>query len=142
MVSRFFTEVINRILPAIFAFSQLGCLLASHLCTWHPGPFKTTSRPMHPAVLPLCDQARGYHQSRAGSWEPACSHLSAQSSGTELRAAPPKLRDALKTLWNALRGVNETSPLCSTSAATKVNRPTVLVQRFPGTLPVRLKLVA
>ena len=133
MVSRFFTEVINRILPAIFAFWQLGCLLASYLCRWYPGPFRPPHpRPMHLAVLPLCDQAKRRTPVQGRELGTSSSQLSTQSSSTELRAAPPKLRDTLKTLWNALNGVNGTSPLCSTLAATKVHRPTVLVR---GCLP-------
>ena len=132
-IYRLFTEGISRILPVIVAFWQLGCFLASCLRRWQSGLSKPPHpRPMHPTVLSLCDQAKWKTSVQGMELGTSSSNLSTQSSSTELRATPPKLRDTLKTLWNALKGVNETSPLCSTSAATKVHRPTVLVR---GCLP-------
>ena len=132
-IYRLFTEGISRILPVIVAFWQLGCFLASCLRRWQSGLSKPPHpRPMHPTVLSLCDQAKWKTPVQGMELGTSSSNLSTQSSSTELRATPPKLRDTLKTLWNALKGVNETSPLCSTSAATKVHRPTVLVR---GCLP-------
>ena len=79
-------------------------------------------------VLSLRSQACGTEPMQ-GTEQGACdSRHSAQSSSTELRAAPPKLKGALMAGWYALMGLCWASIPTPTLTATNIHRPTVLIR--------------
>ena len=127
--SQLAASVTGRAMPAIAGFLSMGRLLTSRLCGWQPGPVKQPSPlPVQQTMPSLCNHASWTGPTQGTEPGASSSRQSAQSSSTELRAAPPKARGALVSLLYAVTGPGWASVPTHISTPIQVHRPTVPIR--------------